>query len=288
MAINMVEIGACSCSPVPTAALTPPTHKPVTQPPAYPPRSSLEHEMWLCWKLPDLGRNRRWPACYVVSERLRPSVIPSSLKFLAATSLPVLKPASPQTQLSHLTFIWQSLDMPLKTMGVAYYTEVWLLEEVINKNEGQRKGNVLVLWPVLVPCLHCHLSLELGQRIHYEPPDATDEARWPSAEAISDHANMSVCHSPSYRAMPMPHMAQLTSLRAAKARHPNNELVTQGHMPPGSAMEIRLREEAISKTKGQHQWGHLLVLQPILVLVLVTCIQMLMMPMQHMVQLASL
>jgi hypothetical protein len=103
MAISKAKNNTCSHSPMPTAALMPPTNEPVAQLPAYPHCSSPECEMWLRWKPPDLGGSKRWLTCYIVSEKLRLGVITHSPKFSAAFPQPVPMPALPQAQLNHLS-----------------------------------------------------------------------------------------------------------------------------------------------------------------------------------------
>jgi hypothetical protein len=96
----------------------PTTNGPVSQPLAYPLRSSPEHETWLCWKPPDHGGSKKRHACHVVNDKSRLSVITHSLKCLAALPLPVTKPALPQDHLNHPMCVWQSGCLLSDAMGV--------------------------------------------------------------------------------------------------------------------------------------------------------------------------
>jgi hypothetical protein len=96
----------------------PPTNEPVSRPPAYPLRSSPEHETWLHWKPLDHGGSKKRHACHVINDKSRLSVITHSLKCLAALLLPVTKPALPQDHLNCPTFVWQSCCLLSDAMGV--------------------------------------------------------------------------------------------------------------------------------------------------------------------------
>ena len=91
-------------SPEPTTAPMLPIHKPVIQPPVYPPCSNPELEMQLRWKLLGCEENMRQRACPIVNKGLEPNVITHLPESSTASLLLTTKPTIPQGLAHHCMF----------------------------------------------------------------------------------------------------------------------------------------------------------------------------------------